>query len=79
MRRYVSTVDGARGFVEAGFASLITRKRIEEFHEPLERLLGDPPWRVSLEKPDRAKLGRYSWAESARELSAVYRRLLHQA
>ncbi len=72
----VSTVDGARGFVEAGFPSLFTKDRVEDFFEPLERLLRDPFWRVSIEKPDRRRLEQYSWADSARKQSAVYQRLL---
>jgi len=75
----VSTVDGARGFVDAGFSSLFAKDRIEDFYEPLERLLRDPLWRVSIEKPNRTQLERYSWADSARKLTEVYSHLLSRS
>jgi glycosyltransferase involved in cell wall biosynthesis len=75
----VSTADGARGFAESGFSSLLIRDRIEDFCDPLERLLLDPQWRISIEKPDRDRLQQYSWADSAFKLAAVYRELLAAA
>jgi len=55
---------------------LFTKEKIEDFYDPLERLLGDPLWRVSIEKPDRPRLEQYSWADSALRQAALYRRLL---
>jgi GT2 family glycosyltransferase len=72
----VSTTEGARGFAEAGFPSLIIRDTIDDFYEPLVKLLSDPACRVGLEKPDLARIEQFSWAASARRQGEVYRSLL---
>ena len=72
----VSTIDGARGFLDAGFTSLIAVEKIRDFLHPLERLLLEPAFRLSLEKPDKQKLRNYAWVKSAQMLREVYRHCL---
>ena len=72
----ISTSDGARGFAKAGFRSLLIRDRIEDFYNPIERLLLDPQSRISIERPDRTILQQYSWVDSGLKLSALYEKIL---
>jgi len=71
----VSTVEGARGFTEAGFRSLVTVQDVEQMAEPLARLLLDARWRHELEKPDPARLGCYSWEAAGADLATFYSEL----
>ncbi len=66
----VSTTDGARGFLK--FASLITVEQIEEFAQPLEKLLCEEDYRLSLEKPSLDLLQNYTWTHSAHKLRLLY-------
>lgn len=72
----VSTKDGARGFTNSGFSSLITVERIEQFHRPLEKLLLDEKYRLCLETPCMAKLTPFTWKQSANRLSDLYQCLI---
>jgi glycosyltransferase involved in cell wall biosynthesis len=71
-RVVVSTRDGARGFLMERFPSLIVVEKIEDFQSPLERLLGDPDYRASLEPAPRLFLEKHTWHEAARALADVY-------
>ncbi|MFH0725316.1 MAG: glycosyltransferase [Pseudomonadota bacterium] len=57
----ISTKDGARGFGEAGFQSLITVDRIDQFAEPLKRVLIDETYRLSIEKPNDHLIESFDW------------------
>ncbi|HEX3462870.1 MAG TPA: SPASM domain-containing protein [Candidatus Elarobacter sp.] len=70
----VSTRDGARGFLDRANPALIVVDRIEEFAAPLERLLLDERYRLTVERPDPAMREASSWAASANRLLDVYRR-----
>ena len=70
----VSTEDGARGFLGAGYPALVVVELIAEFAAPLERLLLDEPYRLALENPDAAMREASSWASSGNRLLDVYRR-----
>ena len=48
----VSTVDGARGFRDAGLAGLVLADDIESMAEPIIALLRDPALRHRLEAPE---------------------------
>ena len=72
----VSTVDGARGFRDAGLAGLVLADDIESMAEPIIALLRDPALRHRLEAPDPARLARYQWAHSAQLLRELYTSLL---
>ena len=72
----VSTKEGARGFLEAGFPSLVVTGRIEEFAGPIEHLLLDNEHRRLVETPPKNLLQEYSWRKSAQMLADVYRREL---
>jgi GT2 family glycosyltransferase len=68
----VSTTDGARGFLKAGFSSLITVEQVEEMIQPLEKLLCEEDYRLSLEKPSLDLLQNYTWTNSANKLLLLY-------
>jgi GT2 family glycosyltransferase len=70
----VSTVDGARGFLDGRAAALVTAERIEEFGPLLERLLLDEPYRLALERPAPGLRAASSWSSSAQRLLDVYGR-----
>ena len=72
----VSTVDGARGFRDAGLAGLVLADDIESMAEPIIALLRDPALRHRLEAPDPARLARYQWSHSAQLLRELYTSLL---
>ena len=72
----VSTVDGARGFRDAGLAGLVLADDIESMAEPIIALLRDPALRHRLEAPDPARLARHQWAHSAQLLRELYTSLL---
>ena len=57
----VSTREGARGVITEGFKGLIIVERIEDFFDPIRRLLSDEAHRLSLETPETKKLDRYTW------------------
>jgi len=67
-RACVSTLDGARGFLERRPASLIAVPKVEDFREPLEHLLLDEEYRFSIEQAPRDFLEEHSWENSGRKL-----------
>jgi glycosyltransferase involved in cell wall biosynthesis len=75
----VSTTEGARGYHRAGFPGLITVERIEEFADPLSRILRDEDYRLSLESPPYEQLLPYTWEHSAQRLSDLYHGVMNQA
>ncbi len=72
----VTTVDGARGYGDVSFPSLIKTPRIEDFLQVLERLLADEEYRLALEKPRYDELREYTWSHWGRIQADVYRRLM---
>ena len=71
----VSTLDGARGFVDCGVEGLIVADDVPSMIEPIIELLRDCTKRHRLEMPDEAKLAPYQWAHSAALQRALYDRL----
>jgi GT2 family glycosyltransferase len=71
----VSTIEGARGFVDAGFRSLIAVREVAQMVEPLTNLLLDEASRHDLERPDDKLLARYRWESAGADLAAFYREL----
>lgn len=69
----VSTRDGARGFLQAEFPSLIVLDRIDGFSAPLEKLLLDESLRLSLERPCPIKLDLFTWKYAANMLEEIYK------
>jgi GT2 family glycosyltransferase len=72
----ISTVEGARGFLDDRPSSLITVESMAESIEPLERLLLDCAYRRSIEAPSADYLARHSWRTSSRTILEAYDRLL---
>jgi GT2 family glycosyltransferase len=68
----LSTREGARGFLREGFSSLIVTETVEEFAEPLERLLLDHAYRRSLERPSPENLLPYSWKQAGKLQADIY-------
>ena len=69
----VSTREGARGFLGLEAPGLLVVERVEDFVEPLVRLLTDPAWRRSLERPSEAVLEACGWRRCAEPLIALHR------
>jgi GT2 family glycosyltransferase len=74
----VSTVDGARGYRDAGFPGLLLVRRIEQMLEPLTWLLDDETARIALEKPVLELLLPHDWTHSAARLAELYQRCLEE-
>ena len=72
----VSTEDGARGFIDAGFAGLLTSPSVAGMAGEVVDLLRDEQRRHRIEVPDAARLADYQWRRSAERQSALYRTLL---
>jgi GT2 family glycosyltransferase len=72
-RVVVSTRNGARGFQQEAFASLIVVEDVIDFYDPIERLLLDETYRIRLEKPVGELLAKHSWKRAADALLGVYR------
>jgi glycosyltransferase involved in cell wall biosynthesis len=72
----VSTVDGARGFVAAGFAGLVTAGDVAAMAEPIIALLADADRRHALEHSDRGRLAAFQWPRCAAIQRALYDQLL---
>jgi len=70
----LSTKEGARGFLRTGFSGLIVTETVEEFAEPLQRLLLDHSYRWSLEKPSPEDLAPYSWKQAGKLQADLYHR-----
>ena len=75
-RACVSTEDGARGFIDAGFAGLLTTSNVADMAGVVIELLRDQERRHRIEVPDAARLADYQWGRSAERQSALYRALL---
>ncbi|NWG13256.1 MAG: glycosyltransferase family 4 protein [Acidobacteria bacterium] len=71
----ISTREGARGFTEHGFPSLILADRVEDFEPILHRLLSEPDCRRSLEYTAPEHLQKVSWESSGAALLRVYAEL----
>lgn len=69
----VSTREGARGFLGLEAPGLVVVEGVEDFVEPLVRLLTDAAWRRSLERPTAAVLQACSWSRCAGPLIALLR------
>jgi len=72
----VSTLDGARGFAEAGLQGLVLAHDIASMAVPIERLLDDAHERQRREQADRESLDAYTWDAMAQRQLALYERLL---
>ena len=75
-RACVSTRDGARGFVDAELAGLVTVDGVEAMAGPIIALLRDSRERHRIEKPDASRLERFQWRHSAAIQSELYRKLM---
>ena len=75
-RACVSTEEGARGFLSAGLAGLITVPDVHAMIEPIISLLVDHQQRRSIESPDASLLSRFRWQSSAGIQGDLYRHLL---
>jgi hypothetical protein len=70
----VSTQEGARGFSDSGFTSLICEERVEDFVIPIQQLLLDDEYRRRLEQPDPNLLESLSWNHSGQLQAQFYER-----
>jgi len=68
-------VDSARGFLDAGFRSLIAVNEVEQMTEPLANLLLDEAARHGRERPDEALLAPFRWEVAGSDLATFYREL----
>src|SRR5262249_3747466 len=75
-RACVSTKEGARGFLDAGFSGLITTTDVAAMAEPIIGLLNDAVLRHRIEIPDAARLEPFQWQHCAGIQAALYRSLL---
>ncbi|TMG97118.1 MAG: glycosyltransferase family 4 protein [Betaproteobacteria bacterium] len=75
-RACVSTEDGARGFIDAEFASLLTTSNVADMAGVVIELLRNEERRHRIEVPDPARLADYRWDRSAERQGALYRALL---
>ena len=75
-RACISTEDGARGFIDAGFAGLVTTSSIADMADEVVGLLRDEQRRHRVEAADVARLANFQWPRSAELQSALYRSLL---
>jgi GT2 family glycosyltransferase/glycosyltransferase involved in cell wall biosynthesis len=74
----VSTVDGARGFREAGLAGLVLVDDIAGMADPIVALLRDTAERHRIERPDATRLMRYQWSHSAALQRDLYTALVER-
>ncbi len=75
-RACVSTAEGARGFIDSGFAGLITTATVADMANVAIPLLQDEARRHRLEAPDTARLADFQWRRSAEIQGSLYRELL---
>jgi GT2 family glycosyltransferase/glycosyltransferase involved in cell wall biosynthesis len=75
-RACVSTKEGARGFLDAGFSGLITTTDVAAMAEPIIDLLDDAELRHRIEMPDAARLEPFQWQHCAGIQAALYGSLL---
>lgn len=74
----VSTVDGARGFRDAGFPNLVQVPRIEDFLAPLTWLLTDEAARLRIERPSDVLMRQHDWSSAAGTLASIYDRYIEE-
>lgn len=67
----VSTIDGARGHRQHGFAGLVECADVRDFADAIVPLLSDPARRHAREAPDHARLAACTWEACARPLQAL--------
>ena len=72
----VSTIEGARGFLEERWSSLVTVERVEDMARPLEHLLLDTAYRHSLERLPEVALEAHTWQHSGKLLGTLYEQLM---
>ena len=72
-RACVSTKDGARGFLDAGFASLFITDELSGFVEPIQHLLVNDAMRRKIECPNSELLRAFSWQSAAEKVQSLYR------
>ncbi len=72
----VSTIDGARGHRQHGFAGLVECAEVAAFASAIIALLRDPERRHAIEAPDAARLAACSWEACAQPLRVLVRRLI---
>jgi GT2 family glycosyltransferase len=72
----VSTAEGARGFLEQSWSSLVTVERVEDMQRPLEHLLLDPVYRHSIERLPEEALEAHTWKHSGKLLGKLYEQLM---
>jgi GT2 family glycosyltransferase len=70
----VSTLEGARGFLDAGFTGLICKDRVEQFVQPIEQLLLNDQYRRGLEQPDPNILEPFLWNHAGQLQTEFYQR-----
>ncbi len=72
----VSTLNGARGYLDAGIDAIVTVPGVEDFVEPLARLLLDENYRVELEQRGVRQASNLAWDNSGNALLKLYEKLL---
>ncbi len=72
----VSTIDGARGHRQHGFAGLVECAEVAGFASAIIPLLRDPARRHAIEAPDAARLAACSWVACAQPLQTLVRSLV---
>jgi GT2 family glycosyltransferase len=71
----VSTIEGARGFLDADLPALIAVPTIDDFLEAISSLLEDEAYRLERERPSPEIEELLSWAGAGEALRSVYQRL----
>lgn len=71
----VSTVQGARGFGDAGLQGLVACDDVAAMAAPIAALLRDAPQRHAQERADGARLDAYTWDALAARQQAAYAEL----
>lgn len=72
----VGTVEGARGFLDAGFPGLLAVPEIAQMASVIIDLLENEERRLQLERPDPLHLARFGWTAAASRLECVWNGLL---
>ncbi len=72
----VSTMEGARGFLDRKPPALVVAEKIADFEAPIKLLLTDVEYRRSLEKPLPGSSDAYSWNSGAQKLVDIYSRMI---
>jgi glycosyltransferase involved in cell wall biosynthesis len=68
----VSTREGASGYLDLGFSSLLICEKTEDFTGPMLKLLEDVEYRRSLECLNEDQRYKLSWEYSQKKLLALY-------